>query len=212
MSDLDDITPAASSSTAEQAAEASEQPRRKSQSPRWTTAEALSKRLPGQPLPPDPFLEQPNAADLTYGWHEVEENGSSSEEQAASASSENLLRRRTVRRRRSSGTGSSNAEGHAQREGAEQEAEAGPSRPTADTSPENKNEGTNSNNQAESDAEAEEYLRNQQNQVICRICFEGPGSRGEEGQDLGRLISPCKCKGTMKVLEDLQSYASQSWY
>lgn len=43
--------------------------------------------------------------------------------------------------------------------------------------------------------EEEEKKRNSQD-LICRICFEG---RSED--ELGKLFSPCKCRGTMKVSE-----------
>lgn len=32
--------------------------------------------------------------------------------------------------------------------------------------------------------------------LVCRICFEG---RDSEGEGLGKLIAPCRCRGTMKV-------------
>lgn len=39
-------------------------------------------------------------------------------------------------------------------------------------------------------------LNDQSNQAICRICLES--SSGDDS--LGRLLSPCKCKGTMKYV------------
>ncbi|KDN39323.1 hypothetical protein K437DRAFT_276053 [Tilletiaria anomala UBC 951] len=56
--------------------------------------------------------------------------------------------------------------------------------------------------------EEADFLREQQEQVICRICFEGAGSKNEKGKDMGRLISPCKCKGTMKFIH---SSCLDSW-
>ncbi|EPQ32477.1 uncharacterized protein PFL1_00671 [Pseudozyma flocculosa PF-1] len=38
------------------------------------------------------------------------------------------------------------------------------------------------------------------NLAICRICLEGPGDSADDGESLGRLLSPCKCKGTMKYV------------
>ncbi|KAI8608035.1 hypothetical protein BC830DRAFT_1086506, partial [Chytriomyces sp. MP71] len=37
---------------------------------------------------------------------------------------------------------------------------------------------------------------------MCRICFGGEGGdvEGTPEEDLGRLISPCKCKGSMKYV------------
>lgn len=37
-------------------------------------------------------------------------------------------------------------------------------------------------------------------QAICRICLDGPQSESEGGESLGRLLSPCRCKGTMKYV------------
>lgn len=37
-------------------------------------------------------------------------------------------------------------------------------------------------------------------QAICRICLDGPQSEIEGGESLGRLLSPCRCKGTMKYV------------
>lgn len=45
-----------------------------------------------------------------------------------------------------------------------------------------------------------QFLQQQQEEVICRICFEGPGSKDDDGGDLGRLLKPCKCKGTMRYI------------
>lgn len=36
-------------------------------------------------------------------------------------------------------------------------------------------------------------------QAVCRICLESASS-GAAGESLGRLLSPCKCKGTMKYV------------
>lgn len=49
---------------------------------------------------------------------------------------------------------------------------------------------------AHQEAESE---NSQEHLAICRICLDGPGGSGENGESLGRLLSPCRCKGTMKV-------------
>ncbi len=36
----------------------------------------------------------------------------------------------------------------------------------------------------------------QANQAICRICLESASSDASRGESLGRLLSPCRCKGT----------------
>ncbi|PWZ02767.1 hypothetical protein BCV70DRAFT_142650, partial [Testicularia cyperi] len=36
--------------------------------------------------------------------------------------------------------------------------------------------------------------------AICRICLDGPTTESEGGESLGRLLSPCRCKGTMKYV------------
>lgn len=43
----------------------------------------------------------------------------------------------------------------------------------------------------------------QQDAAVCRICFD-------DGNDLGRLISPCKCKGTMKVSVEKARFSARS--
>lgn len=40
----------------------------------------------------------------------------------------------------------------------------------------------------------------QSNQAICRICLESASSDISGGESLGRLLSPCRCKGTMKYV------------
>ncbi|SOV08556.1 uncharacterized protein UDID_00406 [Ustilago sp. UG-2017a] len=40
----------------------------------------------------------------------------------------------------------------------------------------------------------------QSNQAICRICLESSSSDASGGESLGRLLSPCRCKGTMKYV------------
>ena len=40
----------------------------------------------------------------------------------------------------------------------------------------------------------------QSNQAICRICLESASSDLSGGESLGRLLSPCRCKGTMKYV------------
>lgn len=40
----------------------------------------------------------------------------------------------------------------------------------------------------------------QSNQAICRICLESSTSDASGGESLGRLLSPCRCKGTMKYV------------
>ena len=129
-----------------------------------TIGEALRSRLPSQRAPPDPFVEQANAADLTYGWHSAESD-------------------------RSSVANSSDSGESTDAETAEEEGE-----PVRDSEPP----------PVKPDREAEDFLRKQQEMAICRICFEGVGSQGEDGKDLGRLLSPCKCKGTMKVSTNVE--------
>ncbi|PWN50298.1 hypothetical protein IE53DRAFT_102527 [Violaceomyces palustris] len=41
---------------------------------------------------------------------------------------------------------------------------------------------------------------NSEDLAICRICFDGPGASEDGGESLGRLLSPCRCKGTMKYV------------
>ncbi|KAN0066011.1 hypothetical protein ACQY0O_000103 [Thecaphora frezii] len=48
-------------------------------------------------------------------------------------------------------------------------------------------------------AEADEGDDSSQ-RAICRICLEGPGDTSDDGESLGRLLSPCRCKGTMKYV------------
>ncbi len=40
----------------------------------------------------------------------------------------------------------------------------------------------------------------QSNQAICRICLDSSSSDASGGESLGRLLSPCRCKGTMKYV------------
>ena len=40
----------------------------------------------------------------------------------------------------------------------------------------------------------------QSNQAICRICLESSSGDASGGESLGRLLSPCRCKGTMKYV------------
>ncbi|SPO19904.1 uncharacterized protein UTRI_00303_B [Ustilago trichophora] len=42
--------------------------------------------------------------------------------------------------------------------------------------------------------------QDQSNQAICRICLESASSDLSGGESLGRLLSPCRCKGTMKYV------------
>ncbi|SPO20826.1 uncharacterized protein UTRI_00303 [Ustilago trichophora] len=42
--------------------------------------------------------------------------------------------------------------------------------------------------------------QDQSNWAICRICLESASSDLLGGESLGRLLSPCKCKGTMKYV------------
>lgn len=42
--------------------------------------------------------------------------------------------------------------------------------------------------------------QDQSNQAICRICLESSSSETAGGESLGRLLSPCRCKGTMKYV------------
>lgn len=44
----------------------------------------------------------------------------------------------------------------------------------------------------------EEEKKKKNQDLICRICFEGQSQNDEMG-DLGKLCSPCRCRGTMKV-------------
>lgn len=50
---------------------------------------------------------------------------------------------------------------------------------------------------------ASDYLddtHDQSNQAICRICLESSSNDAAGGESLGRLLSPCRCKGTMKYV------------
>ncbi len=161
----------------------------RSRRPQWTGPEALSKRLPGQALPPDPFVEQPNAADLTYGWHEA--SSCDSHEQVDRLTAPPTPQDESGDDHAGDGSGEdNNTVKNKKREPTQAQAEE---KAKAD---------------AEAQAEADEYLRRQQDMLLCRICFEGPGTTGEDGQTLGRLLSPCRCKGTMKYIH---SSCLDSW-
>ncbi|UZJ56562.1 hypothetical protein CBS101457_005882 [Exobasidium rhododendri] len=182
----------------------------------WSTASLmnnspLARRLPGQRTPPDPTIGQANAADITYGWHSTPSSSSEGEgrgrdetegsagrdrtrqEEAAQALRERRRERRTARRRESFSDSSS--EGSI---ASYNSASAG-TRETAIESEKNEASGSNSKGTAlpnpadvSPDVDAESF--------ICRICFDGSGSQDEGGETLGRLIAPCRCRGTMKFV------------
>lgn len=189
----------------------------------WSTSalmnnSPLARRLPGQRTPPDPTLEQPNAADLTYGWHasdhdsgsgshsqsESESDGEghvgraegSTRQQEAAAAFRQRRRERRANRRAASLDSSSSSEGSIvsfDSATAEQPnvvegvgAHDKSSKPENQQDPSAANDGPHASNH---DSES----------FICRICFDGSGSQDEGGETLGRLIAPCRCRGTMKV-------------
>ncbi|MCO5575619.1 hypothetical protein L7F22_029421 [Adiantum nelumboides] len=181
----------------------------------WSTSSLinsspLSRRLPGQRTPPDPTIEQPNAADITYGWHQAESSSSGSGSRSSSSDgTENAggddvgegaatgveARADTaLRRRRRASTSSSSGDdsmvsfdtteeehiAEAQGSSGEQD---GP-RPPPPTPPPPPPHAT----EQQGGGDAEELF-------ICRICFDGPND-----ESLGKLIAPCRCRGTMKFV------------
>lgn len=189
----------------------------------WSTSalmnsSPLARRLPGQRTPPDPTLAQPNAADITYGWHASEHGSSSSEEEsqgesdgeanaegsttrqqeAAAALRQRRRERRAARRRRGS-TSTSSSEGSIV---SYNSATAQVKEPTESAGADDNIGGSNSAEKEDGpsapapDVSAPEH---DSESFICRICFDGSGSQDEGGETLGKLIAPCRCRGTMKV-------------
>lgn len=195
----------------------------------WSTSalihnSPLARRLPGQETPPDPTIQQVHAADLTYGWHTESSHGSETEseniddddeeeeegeaaaaegstgamtrqQEAARALRQRRRERRATRRRLSNSSASSSSEGSivsynsataGEKEADEKVADEGENLPTSRT-----DGGTQAGNGNSSEHDADSF--------ICRICFDGPGSEDEGGETLGKLIAPCRCRGTMKV-------------
>lgn len=167
----------------------------------------LGRRLPGQRTPPDPTIGQANAADLTYGWHSAT---SSSEGEGSSADSEGRVatgsmtrqqeaaqalrqrrreRRATMRREMLSDTDSS-SEGSI----ASYNSAVGGADPE-----EEYNEGSGSRSRDAVPPIRPPAPGMDAESFICRICFDGTGSQDEGGETLGKLIAPCRCRGTMKV-------------
>ncbi|PWN91584.1 hypothetical protein FA10DRAFT_265432 [Acaromyces ingoldii] len=189
----------------------------------WSTSSLinsspLSRRLPGQRTPPDPTIEQPNAADITYGWHQAESSSSSGSSGSSSRSS------------RSSNDGYEHAVGGDVGEGAATGVEAHP-----DTALRRRRRASTSSSSGDDsmvsfDTTEEEHIAEAQGSrgeqdgprppppppspppprphapeqqgggdaeelFICRICFDGPND-----ESLGKLIAPCRCRGTMKFV------------
>lgn len=168
---------------------------------------ALGQRLPGQRTPPDPSLEQPNAADLTYGWHHYESSSEDEEEYDSDADiftdaeDEDLI--------------------HRPGPAPEPQHQINDPVPARGFTPvlvrgatslisiwnrwwnEDQNQDTEETNNTDQTAE-QNTDSSQQNDnrdsFVCRICFDGPGSVGEGGESLGKLIAPCRCRGTMKFV------------
>ena len=189
----------------------------------WSTSalmnsSPLARRLPGQRTPPDPTIEQPNAADLTYGWHSASSSSANDSEgdegaqggaadptrqQEAAAALRRRRRERRVERdaalpdSESSGEGSIASFNSANDAGQTRLAFGGEGEGTThtdgETSRKTEEEAPPPVGATLPDIDAEGF--------ICRICFDGPGSQDEGGETLGRLIAPCRCRGTMKVRE-----------
>jgi hypothetical protein len=187
----------------------------------WSTSalmnnSPLARRLPGQRTPPDPTLEQPNAADLTYGWHASDHDsgsGSQSEnenygdgfaraegstrQQEAAAAFRQRRRERRANRRASSLDSASSSEGSIVSFGSAIAEQADPLEkvPVDDKSSKSESQQGPSTS-ANHDPSASNH---DSESFICRICFDGSGSQDEGGETLGKLIAPCRCRGTMKV-------------
>lgn len=152
---------------------------------------ALSQRLPGQRTPPDPSVEQPNAADLTYGWHtashdedssDIDEfvNFSEDEEDAEEAVETHQMPTNALQ----SGSQSTSRWARLWRS-LDDDNSRGKASDIA--------------TQAHDGLPTEGDSSNLHESFVCRICFDGPGSTDEGGESLGRLLAPCRCRGTMKV-------------
>ena len=174
---------------------------------------ALAQRLPGQRTPPDPSLEQPNAADLTYGWHH-ESSSEDDDHQSFYREQEEILNPFLE--------DDSDTDVFTDAEDEEVLHRPRPVQPQAiDPVPvrgftpllvrgatsfisfwnrwwnEDQNQDTDEN--ANADGAADQSANpTQQNDnrdsFVCRICFDGPGSVGEGGESLGKLIAPCRCR------------------
>lgn len=200
----------------------------------WSTSSLLknsplAKRLPGQRTPPDPTIETPNAADITYGWHQAESSRSGSCSSSASGNEvgarrdqdtdasgeapalqglEAALQNPQLRRRRRRSTSSSssssndsmvsfdtleenNSNGQAQTFEECSEDHTTPSSQSTQAQQgqgqETRGAGTGDGSSS-SDSSTDELF-------ICRICFDGPND-----ESLGKLIAPCRCRGTMKFV------------
>lgn len=203
---------------------------------------ALAQRLPGQRTPPDPSIEQPNAADLTYGWHAASpEEGEGTHSSSSSNGDSDGTENAAGRRRRRHGHATSDDEdssdedafhdAHAQGPqwapvwpGAPRQGDiarrrqlqgalghgadsflakggrwlrklidggVGDELPNLDDDPQWAG--------APAEDAGPDHLPHNSDSFICRICFDGPGSMDDGGEHLGRLIAPCRCRGTMKV-------------
>lgn len=163
----------------------------------------LARRLPGQRTPPDPTIGQANAADITYGWHsatsssegegnsdsdgETRPAGMTRQEEAAQALRQRRRQLREERRRRMDEDVGSSSEGSIASYNSA--SAGGPAEPAEESKARETTAPPNPNLSADVDADS----------FICRICFDGSGSQDEGGETLGRLIAPCRCRGTMKV-------------
>lgn len=181
----------------------------------WSTSalmnnSPMARRLPGQRTPPDPTIAQAHAADLTYGWHTASSSSESSnddtdeeDDRLGEGSSTGMTRQREAalalrRRRRQLRNANLRGEDDSDSEGSIASYQSASGRGTAPAdSSQTGNEKTNEKRDDQAPLHsAPEY---DADSFICRICFDGPGSQDEGGESLGKLIAPCRCRGTMKV-------------
>lgn len=169
---------------------------------------ALAQRLPGQRTPADPSLEQPNAADLTYGWHRASSSDGEEDvlgfDQGSDTDSERVpfvdVTEEPARQepnvtlqaagRQSDRTDPSSAERSSMRSNWPRWwSDANGLDESSSSDQQQHPRGSGADGVGGPDAES----------FVCRICFDGPGSLDEGGESLGKLIAPCRCRGTMKV-------------
>lgn len=181
---------------------------------------ALAQRLPGQRTPPDPSLEQPNAADLTYGWH----HESSSEDDHSLHREGGRILNHFIEEDSDADifTDAEDDEvAHRPHPAPQAQPPANDPIPARGFTPllvrgatslisvwsrwVNDDQNQDTDEAANADGTADQNTdQSQQNDnrdsFVCRICFDGPGSVGEGGESLGKLIAPCRCRGTMKFV------------
>lgn len=182
----------------------------------WSTSafinnSPLARRLPGQRTPPpDPTIQQAHAADLTYGWHtesslgsetETEDEGEEAESSAGAMTRQReaaqALRRRR-RERRAASTPNSEASSSSEGSIVSFNSATGGEK-DAEEKVTHEDENVHSNRAEGGTQAGNPNLEHDTDSFICRICFDGPGSDDEGGETLGKLIAPCRCRGTMKV-------------